>query len=1087
MVGGRRQMAENENHIQETKEQSNASEKEEDHSDQPTEVHDVPEEGPPEEPADGMADTVTANYTVESPSEDPEIVGHDVEEGPADEVTTDESVGEKDVTTQEAESADHADITKPEHPEIVGHDVVEGPTDEVTTDETVREKDVTTQEAESADHADITKPEDPGIVGHDVEEAPTGEVTTDETVREKDVRTQEAESADHADITKPEDSEIVGHDVGEVSTDEVTTDETVGEKDVTTQEAESADHADIIKPGIPTDEHSTKKTEEVKADAMQKVAPPNLAGVTLSEGLIIIECSKIGVGEGTISLECAEKSEDKTVEEGAICLDDTTESPIPVVSDQSNEKPEEEPVIEPSITCEELREKLEAQISAIEAAHGKFEPAKTESPVSRTRDPECLIYQTPPTAADRDIKKRSVLQSYPAPPKTPSPDIARFCTATVKVALLPTGDVMTMALPICLTAGKLKARFGKELKVPAHMLQITCDSRMAKDSETLVDLGVRPHGSIQLELASTDTERYPIKRIRPQQDYATSDVITVTVQKDDKTCCSVVVEIERLPYHKPFLGGYKHKLTGTEFHHAGTQTPSKRRTNCHCVEKFCRETQTVSEKNQYQQTANNTSTQMTKIGCYVSNITDKLITPGRYFTAAEYHAWRLKAVIVLQTYFRRWSAKNYVQQLRMQRNRRMQWEQEQELKVKMEKQNYIKKQYERRMNPKTKEDFDLLFHALEVWKQEELSNINRTLTGPERKAALYTLLEQEAQLIASITRHKADAAKETGPKLIQNLLNKCADPIRWKAYDGRVTEMDTPFTIRARELRDIYNSINMKYLTQDERLDALLTLKHTVKEHDCKLTQEIVELIDREADLLMRQVKEFYLEGLRQRISTLFLQYLRTPTFNPEVARFLKVPQDPMQLRKNIYFCSSCGSYLPSTEFPLSLTSRTLRICQQCFKLNNEARRREESTLYKLMLKRLRKAEAHFEDGAQIAFLLQEKDLKHLVDSIWGTQSALSASKNMKDLTMIRWDKRFEWSPWNCILLTEEEAVAHFKVSNIEKDYEATFIRKIKHRHTLGKTYFSRIPEIVNYAHTCLMQDLTSMNDLVITNSFQDK
>ena len=101
--------------------------------------------------------------------------------------------------------------------------------------------------------------------------------------------------------------------------------------------------------------------------------------------------------------------------------------------------------------------------------------------------------------------------------------------------------------------------------------------------------------------------------------------------------------------------------------------------------------------------------------------------------------------------------------------------------------------------------------------------------------------------------------------------------------------MDTPYTIRAQELRDIYNSINMKYLTQDERLDVLLTLKHTVKEHDCKLTQEIIELIDREADLLMRGVKESNLDGLRKRISTLFLQYIKTPTFNPEAARLLKV------------------------------------------------------------------------------------------------------------------------------------------------------------------------------------------------------
>ena len=50
-----------------------------------------------------------------------------------------------------------------------------------------------------------------------------------------------------------------------------------------------------------------------------------------------------------------------------------------------------------------------------------------------------------------------------------------------------------------------------------------------------------------------------------------------------------------------------------------------------------------------------------------------------------------------------------------------------------------------------------------------------------------------------------------------------------------------------------------------------------------------MELIDREADLLMRGVKETNLEGLRKRISTLFLQYIKTPTFNPEVAKLLKV------------------------------------------------------------------------------------------------------------------------------------------------------------------------------------------------------
>lgn len=56
-----------------------------------------------------------------------------------------------------------------------------------------------------------------------------------------------------------------------------------------------------------------------------------------------------------------------------------------------------------------------------------------------------------------------------------------------------------------------------------------------------------------------------------------------------------------------------------------------------------------------------------------------------------------------------------------------------------------------------------------------------------------------------------------------------SSPKRWKYKDGTTTEVDTPYNLRAKELKDIYNSLNMKYLTQDERLDVLLTLKHTVK------------------------------------------------------------------------------------------------------------------------------------------------------------------------------------------------------------------------------------------------------------------
>ena len=65
---------------------------------------------------------------------------------------------------------------------------------------------------------------------------------------------------------------------------------------------------------------------------------------------------------------------------------------------------------------------------------------------------------------------------------------------------------------------------------------------------------------------------------------------------------------------------------------------------------------------------------------------------------------------------------------------------------------------------------------------------------------------------------------------------QAAAPKKWKGPDGKMTEMDTVYTMRAQELRDIYSSINMKYLTQDERLDVLLTLKHTVKVRDYSIS-----------------------------------------------------------------------------------------------------------------------------------------------------------------------------------------------------------------------------------------------------------
>lgn len=74
--------------------------------------------------------------------------------------------------------------------------------------------------------------------------------------------------------------------------------------------------------------------------------------------------------------------------------------------------------------------------------------------------------------------------------------------------------------------------------------------------------------------------------------------------------------------------------------------------------------------------------------------------------------------------------------------------------------------------------------------QEETERINRTLTGAKRKAALYTLLEEETELIACIGMHKLSANLENQQKAILHFLGKVSNYSDHKEYQS--TGTDTP-------------------------------------------------------------------------------------------------------------------------------------------------------------------------------------------------------------------------------------------------------------------------------------------------------
>uniref|UniRef100_A0A3Q3A938 IQ motif and ubiquitin domain containing n=1 Tax=Kryptolebias marmoratus TaxID=37003 RepID=A0A3Q3A938_KRYMA len=286
-----------------------------------------------------------------------------------------------------------------------------------------------------------------------------------------------------------------------------------------------------------------------------------------------------------------------------------------------------------------------------------------------------------------------------------------LCVFAVKVVLVPQGHVMTVAFAIGLSIQELKCHLASELRVPTEVLQLTLDGE-SLEQQSLMELGIRPHSSTRMEMSSTDPSSHSLRPFHSAEHDCMPDVITVQVQKGMNKWVFVVVEIERSSQKKPFLGGYRHRLTGVEYHHAAVQTLPKKRPDKGVVI-FSHHTQTTEMKCQTQQCVVSVSTQMTGIGCHVSCVNDTLVTPGKYITADEIHDRRLKAVICLQSFIRRWLAQQAVDRLKRERSRRLAWLKIQEQKQQEEKNDQLRDRHERWMNPQRKEDFNLLYHALE--------------------------------------------------------------------------------------------------------------------------------------------------------------------------------------------------------------------------------------------------------------------------------------------------------------------------------------------------------------------------------------
>lgn len=86
--------------------------------------------------------------------------------------------------------------------------------------------------------------------------------------------------------------------------------------------------------------------------------------------------------------------------------------------------------------------------------------------------------------------------------------------------------------------------------------------------------------------------------------------------------------------------------------------------------------------------------------------------------------------------------------------------------------------------------------------------------------------------------------------------------------------------------------------------------------------------------------------------------------------------------------------------------------------------------------------------------MLSVSDVRYIVDTIWSGRSALSEEDEVKALVLCRWIKSAELTPWNCILLTEEEAEAHLKLADPTTEYGDALVSRVRHKHLRAKQHF---------------------------------
>ncbi|GIY10341.1 IQ and ubiquitin-like domain-containing protein [Caerostris darwini] len=425
--------------------------------------------------------------------------------------------------------------------------------------------------------------------------------------------------------------------------------------------------------------------------------------------------------------------------------------------------------------------------------------------------------------------------------------------------------------------------------------------------------------------------------------------------------------------------------------------------------------QTVESRDKAQQTSKDASTQVEARNLYIRTGGDKtLAATDNYVYADDIKKEYLNKITRLQAYIRNWLAFKELLRRKQRALEENEWEKKQAVAGQFKDTDWLKDMEKRRLHPKSEDDFKLIFSDLQKWWNSESKSISEVRSGADCKAAMWMLLNEEASKIEEVNKKKNKFENENFSQNREKVLKRAAKSKVWRAYEDTV-EVQTSTTLRARYLHDLYQTLSMKYLSAQDRVDVLTNLKKVLKPYHSKMTDNLVQLANREIDLHLRGIKNTHLGGLQNRICNLFWQFVKKPTFNPEMQSLKKMKTDT-DSTPYIMCCTACKCFY---ILPINST---------------------EDVLGK-----------------------SPSDVGHLVDKIWKHQSCIGGSREDMELELTRFDIKKNWTPWNCLLVTRQEAATLSRIPDSETKFDKKFKKCVTQKHVEARRYFSSIPRFLPY------------------------